>query len=123
MVLSSEQEFRYARMAEQAERDGRDGRARAPGTPSTPKSRADDAAMLRGLAEHSDPAIRAAIEARTAGRPSLDATGPGGLSPRLQVRLSPAMHAELREVATQTGEAMSVIVRDAIGRYLAERVA
>lgn len=55
--------------------------------------------------------------ARRVGRPSL---GRGsGASPRVNVRMSPGLHARANELAAREGKTLSQIAREALERYVA----
>jgi len=70
--------------------------------------------LLAGEARPSAPVV-----ARSAGgRPSLGASGPGGVSPLLGVRLPPALREEALAVAARQGRSLSALAREAIEDYL-----
>jgi hypothetical protein len=55
--------------------------------------------------------------ARRVGRPSLGRAG--GLSPRVNVRISPTLHARANRRAKREGKTLSEVAREALERYVA----
>ena len=83
----------------------------------TPTSRAATAALLLEAAE--TPAEVEEIErASMGGRPSLDASGPAGVSPLWQIRAPQALDAAMRARAAAEGRTFSELLRDAASQYL-----